>query len=260
MITHRDKKNKTKRNVTVFTVGVFLIYGLFFSPAALFFSGVAHTVMTPVWKIGYSIENSMSPFLSYFSSRRSLWIENKDLQVQIDSMVAKVAERNFLRIENRQLKEMLGRDDKESRIFAVVLANADQTLYDTIIVDVGVKQGVSKGDMVLLEDVAIGEVFETFYTSSKVKLYSSSGNIVEVIIGEEAIRVDALGYGAGNFEIKLPRNSGVSIGDTVYLPNIFPRVLGMIEEIDDNPNDAFERVLFKSPINPFTLRFVEIVP
>ena len=96
--------------------------------------------------------------------------------------------------------------------------------------------------------------------SSKVKLYSSSGNIVEVIIGEEAIRVDALGYGAGNFEIKLPRNSGVSIGDTVYLPNIFPRVLGMIEEIDDNPNDAFERVLFKSPINPFTLRFVEIVP
>ena len=89
MITHRDKKGRIKKRITVFLVVTLLVYGLFFSPVASFFSSVTHTVMTPFWSVGHSLQNSMSPFLSYFSSRRLLWIQNRDLNIQINSMAAK---------------------------------------------------------------------------------------------------------------------------------------------------------------------------
>ncbi|MCK5027628.1 MAG: hypothetical protein KAS07_04365, partial [Candidatus Pacebacteria bacterium] len=75
----------------------------------------------------------------------------------------------------------------------------------------------------------------------------------------EALVAEAIGLGGGNFEIKLPKNSHVSIGDTVYMSGIDSRVFGIVEKIESGTKDAFERILFKSPVSPFTVRFVEVI-
>ena len=80
-----------------------------------------------------------------------------------------------------------------------------------------------------------------------------------MFIGDSAIGAEAKGLGGGNFEIELPRNVDVFVGDSIYVSDINPRVLGTIEYINSDPNDVFERILFKSPVNLFSLRFVDVI-
>ncbi len=258
---HQDRRKKNIKRTTFFVLVVCLAYVLFMSPLSSSFAGYFHRVAQPVWKLGIKTQEWISPSLSYFSSRRELYIENKELKGQLEAMSARLADRSFLYHENIILKKSLGIYEKEpERIFAVVLAKPDVTPYDTLIVGVGKNNKVSKGDYILVENVVLGEIAEVYKDSSKVRLYSSSGEKTAVFIGDEAIGAEAQGLGGGNFEIELPRNVDVFVGDFIYTPDLYPRVLGTIEYINSDPNDVFERILFRSPISLFSLRFVDIIP
>ena len=259
MIVHRDKKRKTKKRITIFIISVFLVYGMFFSAIAPFFSGIAHTAATPLWKAGNAFGETFSPFLSYFTSRRELYLENKELKEQIQSMVAKISDRDLLREENKELKKILGRSDERIKILAIVLAKPSQTPYDTLVIDVGQKHGVKKGNIILSENVVLGRIAEVFYSSSKVVLFSTAGQEITVSVGDDGVSAQAKGLGGGNFEIQLPKNTEVSVGDTIYLSNINPQVFGVVERIESGTKDAFEKILFKSPVNPSTISKVEVV-
>jgi cell shape-determining protein MreC len=253
----RRKGKKTKFFVLSIFLAVFVYLG-FFSPSISWLSQGVQTTAVPLWKAGSFISDSISPVGSYFSSKKSLSSQNRELQKQIDSMVAKLADRDHLREENQQLKKTLGRTNSSKRVFANVLSKPGHAPYDVLIIDVGKEQTVSVGQKVLFENVLIGEVSEVFGNSSKVVLYSSSGRSFAVFIGEKALEAQAVGRGSGNYEIKMPRNSGIAIGDTIYVPHIEPRILGTVEKIESGPKDVFELILFKSPVNFYTLRFVEV--
>jgi cell shape-determining protein MreC len=253
----RRKEKKTKLVVLSIILVSFVCLG-FFSPIISWLSAGSQNVAVPFWKVGGFIGDMTTPVTSYFSSKTSLSAQNKELQFQVDSMVAKLADRDLLRNENQQLKNTLGRTILNKRIFAVVLSKPGQAPYDMLIVDAGKKENVVVGQKVLFENVLIGEVSEVFSNSSKVVLYSSSERTFPVFVGEKALEAQAVGRGGGNYEVKMPRNSGTAIGDTIYVPHIQPRVLGTVEKIESGPKDVFELLLFKSPVNFNTLRFVEI--
>ncbi len=259
MIIRHDKKGKIKKRVVLIVSSILLVYGIFFSPIAPFFSGLMHTVATPFWKAGHSFSETFSPSLSYFSSRKELYLENKELKAQVESMAAKISDRDLLRKENEELKGMLGRGNDRARVLAVVLAKPNQTPYDTLIIDVGEKHGVKKDNIVVSENVVVGKIEEVFQTSSKVVLFSTVDQEQTVSVGYENISAQAIGLGGGNFEIQLPKNTDVSVGDTIYLPDIEPRIFGVVERIESGTTDAFERVLFRLPVNPFTISKVEVI-
>lgn len=255
--THQNKRSKYKKLATL-TVIVGLIYVMFFSPVKGFFTGAAHTVAQPVWHVRDAMANTFAPF-TYFSARRDVYIENQDLQHQVTALVAKVADRDLLRRENSELKRLLGRNETEDRVLATVMAKPGRTPYDTMIIDVGERDSVSQGDKVVLENVLLGEIEEVLYTTSKVILYSSSGRESEVVIGDDALQAEAVGQGGGIFEILFPKDNDLSVGDTVYIPNIEPKVVGVIDTIESNPNDAFEKLIVRSYVNPYTISYVEVV-
>lgn len=259
IIIHHDRKQQRRKKIFLFLGVLVILYGLFLSPASKFLSGAVHTAAAPLWKSGQWVGNTASPFLGYFSSRRELYVENKDLKQQVDVLNAKLADRSLVREENSELKKMLGRDDQEKRVLGVVLVKPNQTPYDTLILDVGENHGIALGDKVFLESVLLGEVSDVYPASSKVKLYSTPDQKETVSVGADAISAEATGLGGGNFEVLLPRDSNVHVGDSVYVPGIRPGLLGVVGRIETNSIDAFDKVYFRSEINPFSLRFVEVV-
>ena len=260
MMLHQDRRKKNIKRTTFFVLVICFVYILFMSPLASSIVGYFHRMAEPVWKIGIGAGEKLAPASSYFSSRRELYIENKELKGQLEAMSARLADRSFLYHENIILKEHLGRYEKEpERIFAVVLAKPDVTPYDTLIIDVGKDDNVLVGDMIVFENVVLGEVVEIYQTTSTVRLYSSHGEHIAVFIGDDAITAEAYGLGGGNFEIELPRNVDVFVGDSIYIPEFYPQILGVVEHINSDPNDAFERILFRSPVSLFSFRFVDVI-
>lgn len=222
--------------------------------------GVLHTVAAPIWRIenwGVSGARSLG---EHFRSKATLIAENERLHAELDTLSVRLLDRNELYEENLALKELLGRDASVNVVLGIVLARPPRSAYDTLLLDVGDEEGVRKGNYIAAGDTLIVGVIEhTAPHTSVARLFSSPGERIEVLLGESQAAIEAVGKGAGNFEAKVPVGLPVATGTPVFIPAIMPHVFAVVEDIEAGENDSFQRILFRSPINPFELRQVSVL-
>jgi cell shape-determining protein MreC len=167
----------------------------------------------------------------------------------------------LLKKENEDLKGILNRNKtNEKLLLATVLVKPFLSAYDTLIIDTGSLDGVKINDKVLAEgSIYIGYVSEVFDSTSKVILYSSPGEKVKVLIGNNNIEKEALGLGGGNFTVQIPREIDVKEGDSVVMPSVSTNVFGIVEKVEFKESDSFQNILFKNPANIYELKWVELL-
>lgn len=252
---HRPRRRF--RFVLLFVVAV--VAFVFVAPPA-FLTRLAHTGAMPLWRAGDSVRDLGAAVSAVSLSKQELLQRNQALEEQLQSMQLAVLDRNLLREENRELKEMLRRVDEEEVVLARVLTKPNRSVYDTLIIDAGTEHGVVVGDHVLAGDrVVIGEVARVFGKSAVVSLFSSPGQQFDVEVGTTGISETAEGRGGGNFAVNVPRDVAVTVGDTIVAPGISDEIFGTVEELYVEPASSFKTILFKSPVNIFELRFVGVV-
>lgn len=256
-----DKRKKRKKYTTV-AIFIFAILIIFYFRNGLFngLSFVGSTIFRPVLIAGRSIGGKFGGVGAYFSSKSSLSSENESLRNQLLENNALVSNYNSVVSENNILKDTLGRKDENmDLVLAAILAKPNQSAYDILVVDVGANRGISVGNTVFaFGGVPIGKVSDVFPSSSKVTLFSTSGEKTQGILGANNTFMEVLGRGGGNFEIVLPRDFSVVNGDQVVLPGITPRVFGIVETVISDPRDSFIKALLVSPVNVQELKFVEV--
>ena len=256
-----DRKMKRKKFIYVafFVVACFVIF-YFRSPIFNSFSFLSHEIFSPVLSLGGKIGQKFRNAGAYFISKNFLYLENENLKSQLAEDRALMSNYNSIIAENTNLKEILGRkNEKTKTILSAILGKPNQSPYDTLIIDVGKKEGVEAGDTVfVLGNVPIGRVNAAYDSSSKVTLFSNSGEKTQVVVGGMNIFMEVVGRGGGNFEMILPRDFTLSRGDQVVLPGIVPLVLGIVETIISDPSDSFQKALLVSPVNIQELKFVQI--
>jgi len=256
----RDKKRNIKKMLLVGVLVILLVYIVLFTQVFNNISRWVGFTASPVWKVQESISSTWDNVATIFASKKALLEENKKLKDEAVIAGVKLLDRNLLFEENTDLKELLGRETVEQTVFAVVLTKPNRSAYDTIVIDVGENAGIKEGDKVLYgKSIAIGKIAEVFKNSSKVLLFSSPGEEVSVMVGRNSIETTAYGRGGGNFEIKLPRDAEVKIGDAVVAPSIMPSVLGVVGEIETESSSPIKNIFFKGPVDIFELKWVEVV-
>jgi cell shape-determining protein MreC len=260
MIYRQDNNQRAKKKLFAFLLIVFFFSIFAATPLSGLTAHMLQRFAPFLWNAGNSAASSFTKLSSVFTSKAVLVNENEALKNQIRDMSLKLLDRNLLYEENLTLKEKTGRSGFNQTITARVLAKPPQSIYDTLIIDVGSNEGVKVGERVLYGDnIVVGEIAEVFETTSKVKLFTSPGESIDVVIGKQAVPAVATGYGSGNFEIKIPRDISVSEGDPILVPNIMPHILGVVEYIESKQSDPFKYILFKSPISPFEIETVEVL-
>ncbi|OGD66727.1 hypothetical protein A2442_01195 [Candidatus Campbellbacteria bacterium RIFOXYC2_FULL_35_25] len=259
MMSYLSRDSKKKKN-KLFLVLLLAVVLFFYSQILNILGGVFDFIVYPIWVTENKIdEKTISP-LGFFVSKKTLIVSNEQLKKDINEAEAMLVGRNALVKENLELKEILGRvSNPENFILASVLSKPNSSLYDILVVDAGNNLNIKKGSKVFASgNILIGEVFEVSEKSSKVRLYSSSKERVGVNVGLFNISTDAFGRGAGNFEIKLPRDTDIELGDPITSLVSSLQIVGSVEEINTDPIDSFKTILFKSPINIFELKWVQI--
>jgi len=268
-----DKKIQRKKFVSVVLL-IVIFFTLFYFRSGIFsgLSSFGHKVFRPVLVLGNNVGDKFSSLGSYFISKSSLRRENEDLKSKLNEQEIRMLNYNSILVENISLKEILGRKNpKTSMILAGILSKPNQSLYDTLVLDAGEKQGIKIGDMVFaLGNIPLGRVADVYPNSSKVILFSNAGEKTQVVVGDKPARTDdsgrsggnvfmeIVGRGGGNFEMIMPRDFVPQKGDQVFLPGIASYVLGIIETILSDPRDPFQKALLISPVNVQELKFVEV--
>ncbi len=256
-----DKKAK-KKNILKYSALVLLVLVLLYFRGGVGrgLSVAAHAVFRPLLALGRGAGEKISSLGVYFSSKKSLELENETLKQKLYETAAGISEHQTVLDENIKLKEILGRKNETVQmLLAGILGRPDQSLYDAFIIDAGAEAGVKAGQNVFaFGNIPIGKVAETFAKSSKVVLYSTPGEQTEVVVSGRDVFMQVVGRGGGNFEMVLPRDFALAEGAEVVLPGVTPYVLARVEKIISDPRDAFQKALLISPVNIFEIKFVQV--
>lgn len=271
-----DKKTKRNRFIYGSLFIIFLFVFIYFKSSIFYgLSLVAQTIFRPVLVSGNNLGGKFDGIGSFFNSKKSLFLENESLRKEVNELQGKVSNYNSILDENINLKGILGRgEEKKPMVLGSILSPSNQSPYDTLLIDVGEKQGIALGGLVFaFGNVPIGRVALLYPNTSKVILFSNPGETTEVLVpvssrvegdmneaGENPKNVfmQLVGRGRGNFEMTLLRDFKLPKGTEVVLPGITPHAVAVVETIISDPRDSFQKALLTSLVNINELKFVQI--
>ncbi|MCC7436514.1 hypothetical protein IT402_01405 [Candidatus Nomurabacteria bacterium] len=201
--------------------------------------------------------NSDSASLA-FESKQSLIKKVVSLQTTLDKQNASLVALSSLEKENENLKAQLGRSfDKDTGVLARVIFTPNRSLYDTMILDAGSDEGIEQDQIVYaFGDTALGTISDVQNKSSTVLLYSSPNRETVGNITGSNIAVTLIGRGAGEYEVRMPRDISFEQGGIISAQSLEVHTLATIQKIVTDPRDPFQRLLAKAPVNLQTLKWV----
>ncbi|MEK7471244.1 MAG: rod shape-determining protein MreC [Patescibacteria group bacterium] len=265
-----DKKIQ-RRKIFKIVLGIIALIILFYFSSSIFniFSYIGQGIFRPVLVVGRNVGEKFKSLGSYFISKSSLFLQNQKLQEDVAFNNARNSNYDSVVAENASLKEILSRkNEKTKMMLAAILVKSNQSVYDTLVIDVGTVHGIKTENTVFaFGNIPIGRVDTVYDNSSKVILFSNAGEKTQAIIsfghsltGEAGkdVFVELVGRGGGNFEMILPRDFILQKGDQVVMPGINPYVLAEVVTIISDPRDPFIKALLTSPVNIQELKFVEV--
>jgi rod shape-determining protein MreC len=261
MYQFRDKKKYQRRNNflrIIIIAGVVLL--LFILGIISWSGGFFHRVGLPFWKTEKVITDKLAISREVTRTKVSVFIENESLKNKIAEQEARMADYQLIKDENDQLKSLLGRlPTKNNFILGTVLVKPNRSPYDTIIIDIGSSVGLVEGEQVFVSgEIPIGEIVKVYENTSLVMLYSNPDQKTEAIISGSNATVELIGRGAGNFEMIVPLDLATEKGTNVVLPSLNSKIIAVIESVLSNQTDSVKKVLLRSPVNIFQLKWVEV--
>jgi cell shape-determining protein MreC len=226
-----------------------------------FVNRIAMSTGGPIASVFTSFKNQLAFVSAFINSRSHLINENKKLQNALIETQDKLIRFDTLYQEHQDLLQAYGRSSYAgSVVLGNVISKPPQSPYDIILVDVGSKSGISLGSRVYgLGGIPLGRVGETTDSQAKIILFSSVGEESQAILERTGVSVVLKGVGGGNMESEVGQDMDIVPGDKVLLPQFNGALVAIVVDVEKTATSAFKKVLYRTPINIFHMRFVEII-
>lgn len=255
-------RKETVRTITLIVVLIPLALVVFPYCGSLLMRG-AFSIANPFWEAKREALRPEVGLMSLFTDKALLQKENEVLRKKLANYQALSLERERLQTENAILR---GIEDSyassSSHVIVPVLVYPDQSLYDTLIVDLaGIpEQFTQEHTWVYAEGIVIGSLSSVNGTKGKATLLSTNGNLVNALVGSSGISSALTGQGGGAFSMAVPLESDVREGDQAILPTAGGAIAALVSTVERNENAQEKQVRLRIPVNIYSLRFVELVP
>ena len=244
---------------------IILVIGLFLSLSLLAFilpnftRSVLYTISRPLWLMSDSVSESFLGIKGYFSFKNALIKRNSALEEELASLKLKETDYDFISAEIADLKTELGRSGSMSRIYSQVLSKPPRSPYDTLVIDQGITEGISVGNKVYLSGNIVSGVgsWVTAHTSL-VELFSSGNQKQEVVLSRTGVSFELKGRGGANFQLEVPKDTDIAIGDVFEYPGISSSIIGSVYHIDSGSQSSFKIIYVRIPVNVFSAKSVYV--
>lgn len=235
------KKNKILTIVVVVILLVFLL-NVFQKEVRSFFYSFSAPIQKVLWKAG----ESTSDFFQGIVRVKTLKQELDELKLENQELLGQIVNLKYLKEENKTLRQALRIELQKDFKLALSQIIGKDISQDFILIDMGAKDGISKGMSVITEQrVLIGKISEVYEDFSKVMLIFHKENSFDVKVNN----ISGIIKGQGSSKVLLdfvPREENLFQGDIVAtsaLGGIFPKglLVGKIKEVKKNDVDPFQQ-------------------
>lgn len=267
-------------------LGLSFSVGIIFMTSSFLFKGLEAVVVAPISNqisyLGNEMSYTVNEFTDGIKSFGRLQEKYSELKLENAALHATNSLTKMYTDENEVLKRQLRLGNSEAKLLEGKVVGIDQyTGQNYLLLNQGERDGVKKGQTVVLGNIYIGLVTETTSGYCKVRVPSSGESYLKVkVIPVEldTIKVDEMQEGIMDAVDKYA--DGVAIGSSIGIKveNInsdYPLsegqsvivvdekvsdwlYLGVITEIDEGAANTSKSAYIKRPVNPVELKFVFI--
>ena len=240
---------KKKLIKVIIILALFLV--LVFSGVLNIFVKLVNYVGYPIWQAKKVVVEGGSNF-SYLTRSKSSSLEDiKLLQKENYNLKIEMINYKILEKENAELKTLLGRIPAHNNwILASTLVKPGNSPYDTMIIDLGSKNGIKEKDKVYANgDIPVGTISKVYSQTSQVELYSNPGRTTRAVIDGSNTDVNLVGRGGGNFEMAVPFGLDVSTGTVVKLPGINSEIIAIVDKEAIDKTNPDKKIILHAPVN-----------
>jgi rod shape-determining protein MreC len=226
-------------------VAVFLVFNLtgFSKSIKNFFYVFSSPIQKTFWNAGIGF----SDFFGSIFEGSILKEENTSLHLKIQELVGEIAALKELKKENEDLRGAL--DIGLAKEFQLMFCNiiSKDISQDSILVNKGSKDGISKGLPVITpQKIILGRIGEVYDNFSEVILIYSEKSFFDAKISDKEISGVVKGKGnSGAYVDLIPKEKEILSGDVVITSSLggnFPKglLVGTIKEVKKSDVEAFQ--------------------
>jgi rod shape-determining protein MreC len=213
---------------------------------------VAATVLYPAQMAALMPRDALAAMGDYFSSLSALEKEVADLKSQQVAAAQALQQAQLQMAENAQLRRLL--DAREhlpvNSIMSEILYDARDPAVHKVVLDRGMRAGVTLGLPVIDNAGVVGQVTRVFPFTSEVTLLTDKEQAIPVQVLRSGLRSVAYGRGnSGMLDLRfVAPNADIQVGDVLVtsgLDGVFPAGLAVakVAQVESVGQGAFGRVV-----------------
>lgn len=184
---------------------------------------IAETIVSPFQKVFTAGWSKLAHFSDAMTRYEELEAENEELKTRIREMEELIRDADSYRLENEQLKELLGMEESNPEldfVSAVAIAWNDASWSSVFTINKGSADGIEVGDAVVVDAGMVGVVTAVSRGSAEVSTIIDTSVSLSVSVFQSDLEV----VGGGEFSLMkkgcmklsdIPLGSSVRLGDTV---------------------------------------------
>jgi len=257
-----------KKLLSAVTAGIIIIGGGTFLVRTELIKSAALDAIYPLLTSISFIKDFSVDILSLLQSKKELVNENKELEKKVELLKAKLIYMKNLERENiylRQIANYMNKNGIFSFVTGKVIGYSPDNWNNFIIINLGNKDGIKKGDLVVANGYLLGEVYQVGNSSSSVILTSDKNFKIAGRCRETGEIVFFQGKSPGEgILLYVKPEQDIRIGDIVETAGINRNVpagipIGTIKSVSYNEGDFYKNVLVSLPLNPLKIEYVVVI-
>ena len=235
-----------------------------------FAEGIFNFFVMPIQNGLTYLKNNIEGNTNFSTNINNLKDENSALKEQNAKLQETLREYEIIKAENETLKEYVNLKDKYSNYTSIpaYVINKDVSNYtNTIIINVGSKDGIAVNMAVISEKGLVGHVISVTDTTAKVQTIIDTSSSISCILTSSRDTIVVKGTLEANSSLKatyIPTEANLMQGDTIEtsgLGGIYPKgiLVGTISKVATTKNITDRYALVDTAVNFSKLETVLVI-
>lgn len=230
----------------------------------------ASKLITPIQNGLVFLKNKIEGNSTFFTDINNLKEENKKLREENSNLQQSLRELEIVKTENATMKEYMNLTDKYTEyktIPAYIIDKDTSNFSNTIVINVGEKDGIQKNMTVISDKGLVGHIISVNSSSSKVEMIIDPASSVSSAISTTKDAIICKGTLDSNSTIRatyIPIDATLVQGDSVEtsgMGGIYPKGIhiGTIQEVVDTKNPTDRYAIIKTAVDFTTIQTVLVI-
>jgi len=217
--------------------------------------------LSPFFKTGNFFYNSLSQVSKFFSDKSKLIEENEKLLNEIENNRLDVINYESIKYENQKLREELQIKPAGNFIAVPIIAKSPQIPLDSLFLDKGTEDGISNGDLVLIDErILIGKIVKVSKNKAVASLNSFAGVVSYGYIARTIEPIEIKGSGGGGIEAKVPIDFDIFAGDKIMVSSSLTYLAAIVGAVEEDRSSGFKNILMSLPVDVSKINIVFVQP